>query len=89
MLQRGLCLRADVGVFMFLAAELAQERVRPQRPLLVSLAKRVRAQLAESIGVLSTHVTVMPGTVPATWKKTRITNVNVVNGKIKKGTKDN
>lgn len=64
---------------MFLAAELARERVRSQRPLLVSLAKRVRAQLAESIGVLSTHVTVMPGTIPATWKKTRSTNVKVVN----------
>lgn len=79
MLRRGLCLRADIGVFMFLAAELARERVRPQRPLLVSLAKRVGAQLAESIGVLSAHVTVMPGTIPATWKNTWTTNGKVVN----------
>lgn len=62
----GLCLGVNIGVFMFLTAEAACDWVQQERPLLVSLAKGVRTQLAESIRVLSADITVVPGAVPST-----------------------
>lgn len=66
-------LRADILILVdcslqllvFQAAQLSGGRPGTQRPLLVSLAIRVGAELAESLRVFPTDVTVMPGAVPA------------------------
>lgn len=47
------------------AAQLPRRRPGAQRPLLVSLAEGVGAQLAEGLRVFAADVTVVPGAVPA------------------------
>ncbi len=67
------CLRVDVLIlavcrFLLVVLQTAQlSRGRPwmQRPLLVSLAEGVGAELTESLRVFSADVTVVPGAVPA------------------------
>lgn len=60
-------LGGGVQLVVLQAAELAGGGPGPQRPLLVSLAEGVGAELAERLRVLPTHVAVVPRAVPPAW----------------------
>lgn len=55
----------SLQLFMLQAAHLSSGRPGTQRPLLVSFAERVGAELTEGFGVFPADVAVMPGTIPA------------------------
>lgn len=56
---------ASLQLFVLHTTQLSCGGPGTQRPLLVSLAERVGAELAEGFRVFPTDVTVMPGAVPA------------------------
>lgn len=60
------CCGLQVWVIVLLAAQLAADGVWFQHALLMGLTEGVRAQLAESIGWLATHITMVPGAIPTT-----------------------
>lgn len=70
---RRVCLRVDILILVvravqlvvLLTAQLSCGRPGTQRPLLVSLAEGVWAELAEGLRVFPADVTVVPGAVPA------------------------
>lgn len=64
-----------VQLFVLLAAQLSRGGPGTQRPLLVSLAEGVGAELAEGLRILPADVTVVPGAVPAACGRTRTTSL--------------
>lgn len=59
----------SLQLVVLLAAQLSRRGPGAQRPLLVSLAEGVRAELAESLWVFPADVTVVPGAIPASCRE--------------------
>lgn len=60
----------DVQLLVLLTAQLPRDGKGTQRPLLVRLAEGVGAELTEGLRVLPADVAVVPGTVPASCRRT-------------------
>lgn len=81
---RGIWLRVDtrilvvgaVQLVVLLTAQLTCGGPRAQRPLLVSLAEGVGAELAEGLGVFPADVTVVPGAIPAACRRRNDEDIN-------------